>query len=186
MMRRLLFFAFVLALTSGPLWVAGQTTGVEAEAYISANLRSVPNIEGDLVGEIQNGTRYPVIGRSELYPWVLLGEVGTAAPKGWVFQDLVEIYGDVFAVPFTEQAVTPGAAPPATVAPVGTPPVDAPAGEPTATLRPDLQVTPLNSGAAGGEAEPPRPTLPPTLTTPPGPTGSVQGEITVRYGLISR
>ncbi|HRF94421.1 MAG TPA: SH3 domain-containing protein, partial [Aggregatilineales bacterium] len=56
-----------------PMLVLGQSTGVVAEAIGSANLRSRPDTTADKVGEILNGTQYPVVGRSEFFPWVLLG-----------------------------------------------------------------------------------------------------------------
>ena len=186
-----MFKKSTLALTSFallallPILVMGQGTGVTAEAIISANLRSLPSIDGELVGEISSGTAYPVIGQSEFYPWLLLGAQDTAAPIGWVFQDLVTVTGNVNTVPFSDvEVTTPGIAP-TNPAPVATQPavVDPLAGEPTATLV--IGVTPLSEGAAG-QGEPPAvtvtqgPTLTPTLDARV--TGMTQGEINVRYG----
>ena len=64
---------------------------VTAEAVGQANLRALPN-------QITAGTRYPVIGRSEFFPWYLLGDPATNQPLGWVFADLVTVQGDVFSV----------------------------------------------------------------------------------------
>ncbi|MFW5691882.1 MAG: serine hydrolase [Chloroflexota bacterium] len=183
-----LLLLIVLAglMVSVPL-TSGQAAGVTAEAIGTANLRSIPSIEGTLVGEIANGTRYPVIGRSELYPWVLLGEVETALPKGWVFLDLVTINGNLNAVPFSTLDVL---AQPDAVAPGGQPAttqVVAPSqsGEPTATLRGDIQVTPLDSTGTGGTGDTgaaAAPTLTPTPTRPAGVTGMSMDQINLRYG----
>lgn len=96
---------------------AQQNTTVTAEAIGRANLRASADITSILLGEITSGTRYPVIGRSEFYPWLLLGEVGTLRPIGWVFQDLLTIYGDLSTVPFSTLIVDPNAAPPAATLP---------------------------------------------------------------------
>jgi len=156
------------------LLVIGQGTGVTAEAVGTANLRSIPSLDGERVGEISVGTRYPVIGRSELYPWLLLGTLDTAAPLGWVFQDLVTITGNVNVVPFSSAEVTDPGVPATTQVPVA---VDN--GEPTATLA--VGVTPL--GAVTGQEQPvvtQGPTLTPTIDARV--TGTTQGEINVRYG----
>ncbi len=180
MKQRLTLMCLALAIVfSAFTMVYGQVTGVTAEAVGSANLRSRPAVEGELVGEIQNGTRYPVIGRSEFFPWVLIGDVTNAAPLGWVFQDLVTITGNLSVVPVSDLEVVPGQ--PAPVAP----PVDPvspggnlASGDPTATLMADIQITPLAGSST--QADPAQPTAVPTL--PPGIYGVARGEINVRYG----
>ncbi len=76
-------------------------TGVRAEALGSANLRAAATIESPIVGEIRAGSRYPVIGRSEFYPWLLLGEPGSQLPKGWVYETLVTVNGNLQRVPLS-------------------------------------------------------------------------------------
>ncbi|MBX3086032.1 MAG: serine hydrolase [Anaerolineae bacterium] len=86
---------------------------VTVEAIGSANLRAGPGIEYDLVGTIQSGTSYRMVGRSAHFPWYLI-----ALPEsmGWVFKDLVKVNGDLANVPFTEMIIE-----------------DLPPGNPTAT-----------------------------------------------------
>ncbi|MEL6273464.1 MAG: hypothetical protein AAFR22_26915, partial [Chloroflexota bacterium] len=64
-------------------------------------------------------------GRSEFFPWVLLGDPQTAQPIGWVFNDVVVINGDLNLVPFSSVVIGAGtdsvdvaAAPTATIAAV--------------------------------------------------------------------
>lgn len=172
----------IACLMLATMLVSGQDTGVTAEALGTANLRAEPSIDAALVGEISVGTQYPIIGRSEFYPWVLLGEVGSFAPKGWVFQDLVTIRGNINAVPFSSVNVLDQP-----TAPLLTEPADAPSTSPgsggaTATLMSGVQVTP----GVGNE----QPIVTPfgTPTPSPQPTidarvfGTVLGEINVRYG----
>src|SRR5215470_20103889 len=98
-----------------PTLVSGQDSNVSAEAQIRANLRASTDVNSALLGEIVTGTRYPVIGRSEFYPWVLLGDPSTSQPIGWVFQDLVTIYGNVNSVPFSTMTI--GTVPAITIQP---------------------------------------------------------------------
>lgn len=137
---------------------AQQPTGVSAEAVGQANLRATPDITAVVVGQIQAGTRYPVIGRSEFYPWLLLADPVTSQPVGWVFDQLVTVSGSIGAVPFSTLEV--GA-----LAAVPTQPAAAANASPTATAE------------VFGVALP-------TATPPPasGVTGRVTGEINVRYG----
>jgi len=79
-----------------------QPTGVYAQAIGQANLRAADSIDAPLVGEIKSGVNYPVLGRSQFYPWLLLGERDSDAPMGWVFDALVVISGDLYRVPITD------------------------------------------------------------------------------------
>lgn len=109
MLRRTLAFRNTIArwLTGCLLLWAGLAgaqpaeTGVWAEALGSANLRAAATIESPIVGEIRAGSRYPVIGRSEFYPWLLLGEPGSQLPKGWVFETLATVSGNLLRVPLS-------------------------------------------------------------------------------------
>src|SRR5215470_2994304 len=85
-----------------PALVKGQETGVSAEAIQQANLRAATDVQSNLLGQIVAGNRYPVIGRSQFYPWLLLGNPSNFQPIGWVYTDLVQVYGNLNSVPFTE------------------------------------------------------------------------------------
>ena len=139
-------------------WVAQaqqQNSGVYAQAIGQANLRADDNIEARLVGEIRSGVNYPVLGRSQLYPWLLLGESDTDQPKGWVFKTLVVLSGDINRVPFSDLDID-AAAPPKPVMSSASPmPVS------TATVVP--------------------PTATPTIGVF-GVSGRVSGEVNIRYG----
>lgn len=102
-------FTAILLLLAGHALAQPQSTGVSAEAIGQANLRAAPSIEAALVSEIRAGTAYPVLGRSRRFPWLLLGEAGTIQPKGWVYEELVVLHGDINAVPVTEMTVNPAA-----------------------------------------------------------------------------
>jgi uncharacterized protein YraI len=157
-MRKIIAILAVACAISGILAATAtfaQNTGVVAEAIGSANLRAGTSTETDVVGTIEAGTRYPVVGRSALYPWLLLGDIVTFEPIGWVFVDLLTVTGDLSVVPVTEINVsmqpTP---PPATFTP-------------TATLDPSLPTfTPV----------------PVTATPNFAVYGDVSGEINLRYG----
>ncbi len=158
-MKRSFFalFAMCLLLLMPFISSGQQDTGVYAEAQIEANLRAIPSIDGERVGEIVSGTRYPVVGRSEFFPWVLLGDRETFQPFGWVFQDIITIYGDLNVVPFSDVDVT--------------------------TVR-EPTVMPTTAAPSGDSPAPPDATPAPSNTPLPrfNVTGIVQNEINVRYG----
>lgn len=122
-----------------------------------ANLRAQPGLEFDVVGQIAAGTRYPVVGRSEFYPWVLLADPASLQPTGWVYSDLVTFQGAIETVPLSTQAIGAASLPTPTSPPV--------AGETAATP------------ALFGSATAIPPTAPPNAVI-----GTVEGEINVRYG----
>lgn len=137
-----------------PMTALGQAVDVTAEAINQANLRATTDVNGELLGSISAGTRYPVIGQSQFFPWALLGDPATRAPIGWVFRDLVNITGSLSQVPFTEQIVVPGQLPA------------------TAVLSPTPSV--------GQTPAAPAPTQTPAPSS--GVTGLVTAEINIRYG----
>jgi uncharacterized protein YraI len=151
----------VLVLWALPGVVSGQGE-VTAEAIGQANLRANTDVNSTLLGQISAGTRYPVIGRSEYYPWVLLADPTSGQPLGWVFNDLMTIYGALNAVPFS--ALVLDGVP---VAPTA-PPV----------LQPSP--TPVSSDPQAVGAALPTPTLPPTPL--PGVVALIKGEINIRFG----
>ena len=148
-----------------PMLASGQDTGVFAEAIGSANLRSRPDVNAEKVGEIVSGTQYPVIGRSEFFPWVLLGDVTTLQPIGWVFNELVTITGNINAIPLSNVDVT-------------NPPTPAP------TVDSSVPVISPDVTATGPAITPLSVTFTPTASPTPNFTvfGTVSNEINIRYG----
>ena len=125
------------------LSLAQTDTGLTASALGSANLRAAASIDAPIVGEIHAGTRYPVLGRSELYPWLLLGEADASVPKGWVFESLVAVDGWIGRAPFSELVVNeapPTAPPAAQPASSATPPPTAPAWTVYGSVRGEVNI----------------------------------------------
>lgn len=143
-----------------------QTGSVTAEAISQANLRATTDLAADKVGEISAGTQYPVVGRSEFYPWVLLGDPVSLQPIGWVFQDILTIRGNLASVALSSLVITgsSGLTTPTLPAPVATSltssPLVTPQALPTGTQLPD------------------QPTAAPVYAV----SGTVRNEINVRYG----
>jgi uncharacterized protein YraI len=134
---------------------------VTAEALGQANLRATTDVNADLLGEIRAGTRYPVIGRSEFFPWLLLADPLTNQPIGWVFAELVAVQGSLNNVPFSAQVINPGAVPTATL----------PAAA-SATATPQLV----------GVFIPGTPTATPTPDLSNRVAGELSGEVNIRFG----
>lgn len=145
--------------------LAQQPTGVTAEAILQANLRATTDVNSEMVGTITSGTRYPVLGRSEFFPWVLLGDPTTQEPVGWVFAELVTIQGSLNAVPFSTLVVDPQAIPTATP-----PPSSADSAEPTITQE------------LVGVLVPRTPTATPTPDLSNLVFGELNGEVNIRFG----
>ncbi len=145
-----------------PGLVKGQTSNVSAEAYQQANLRASTDVNSTLLGQIVAGNRYPVVGRSQYYPWLLLADPTTMQPIGWVYTDLVQVTGDINTVPYTEDAIGPA---------------------PTLTLVPTIGVSPTETvGIYGIDLTSPTPTVGDSATNPGGVYGIVTGDINIRYG----
>lgn len=158
----ILMFAVGLALMVLPAFAQTGPTGVTAEALGMANLRAAPGTDAEVVGQIVAGTRYPVLGRSEFFPWLLLGRVDDSQPLGWVFADLVDVQGNAAAAPVSALVIGAGAGQPVSTAP------------PAVELPPQASASP----AADAQASTAAPTPPPPGTV----TGRVLGEINIRYG----
>lgn len=159
---RVLLISSVIALWIALGLVVSAQTGVTAEALGQANVRATTDVAAPLLGEIVAGTRYAVIGRSELFPWVLIADPATLQPIGWVFAELVRIEGDLNTVPFSREVIDPSAPTPVPAVP--------PTADPLLAPQDPALVTPT--------------TIPATPT--PAPAGSVNGtvvgEINIRYG----
>lgn len=153
---------------SMPILSLLQDAAVSAEAVGEANLRATTDVAADLLGSIRNGTRYPVLGRSEFFPWLLLGDPTTQAPIGWVFMDLVTVQGTLNSVPFSQLVV--GAPPTPTLLSVPN----------TAQATPTVMGTPPADTALFGVSVAALAT--PTLPPPSGITGELLGEVNIRFG----
>ncbi len=158
-MKRLILLASIAALLliSLPSGFTQQENTVTAEAQNTVNLRAEPGIQAEQVGQMQIGIPYPVIGRSELYPWVLLGDPATNLPIGWAFQEIVVITGNLNNVPFVNTVVNSGAS-----LPQATPSTTPPPGQPTSAATPSVAT--------------------PTSTQAFTVAGTVLGEVNIRYG----
>ena len=154
---RITTIALILfAIALGTVFAQSPGTGVSAQAIGQANLRAAFNLESQLVGEIAAGADYPVLGRNARYPWLLLGDVDSAQPIGWVFEALVVVRGDISRVPFSDLVIAPALATAAA----------------TATIE-------------SGTVTPTATALPPSATATIGSFGvygRVRGEVNIRYG----
>lgn len=99
------FFTFFMFVFLSFATASYSQSSVYAEALGQANLRARDFVEATKVGEIYAGQLYPVIGRSSRFPWLLLGDELTGSPIGWVYQDLVELIGEITNVPYSELIV---------------------------------------------------------------------------------
>jgi uncharacterized protein YraI len=152
-----LFWVIFVILILWPLaLIAQQSTGVTAQAQNTVNIRSEPNIDSELLGQMTIGTEYPVVGRSEFFPWVLLGDPITLQNVGWVFRDIVTLQGNVQTLPISTSVIT-----------------NSPA---TATTQPQQPQT--QSANQTPAAPSPVPSSTPAFTV----AGTVQGEVNIRYG----
>lgn len=110
---------------------AQDAAGVTAEALGQANLRAAATIDSEIVGEIRSGQSWPALARSELYPWLLLGD-DQGRPMGWVYADLVRLDDDAAGLPFSTVALSSRDGP----ASAATATATTPAGAPTQTATP--------------------------------------------------
>jgi uncharacterized protein YraI len=111
------FLSFFLGMSIALLLVSGSAaqysdTGVHAEAQNTVNLRAYPGSDTDILGQMQIGLQYAVIGRHEIFPWLLLAEPVTLRPVGWVFRDIVLVTGTVNNVPLSDLVVSTNPATP--------------------------------------------------------------------------
>ena len=121
MLRR--FLLLVLILLPALQVLAQSTTAVSAEACGQANLRAAAALESALLGEIRQGQRWPVLARSEHFPWLLLGDA-EGKPLGWVYEDLVTLSAGAASLPVSTMVLSPQrdatASPPGPEQPVAT------------------------------------------------------------------
>lgn len=159
--RILLSLSLLTVLTATIVFAQSNPTGVTAEAVGMANVRAAPDVEANLVGQIVAGTRYPVLGRSEFYPWLLLGRVDNGQPLGWVFMELMSVQGNAAAVPLSDLVIGAESTLPTATLPAQTPSPGVQAATTSTPQQPAATSTAVPAGAV---------------------TGTVLGEINVRYG----
>ena len=104
MLRRLLLLFLILL--PAPQFMAQSTITVTAEARGQANLRAAAALESALLGEIRQGQRWPVLARSEHFPWLLLGDAA-GQPLGWVYEDLVTLSAAAASLPVSTLVLSP-------------------------------------------------------------------------------
>jgi uncharacterized protein YraI len=154
---------FCLLLT-GLVMAQQNPAGVTATPFSDrVNVRANTFVESDKVGELSSGMTYDVIGRSELYPWLLLADTSTGDTVGWVYETLVQVNGNLNNVPFSDTIV----------------------GVPTPTINPSPGTGAASSqgGVSAVATGTPAPAQQQVTETPAfNVAGTVQGEINVRYG----
>jgi uncharacterized protein YraI len=163
-MQKLLRF-FIVVLAIGLFWRAlpaqGQSSAF-AEAIQFAKVRTGPAISFAEVGTIYSGTKYPIVGQSAQYPWVLIQLPDT---QGWVFKDIIKITGSLQGVPYTTLIITPG--------PTNTPTLQATTAQP-------VTVAPTSTGSI--TPSPTRVQYSTPTATPTGVTIEPKQETNVRFG----
>lgn len=86
---------------------AGQTTVAVINADV-LNVRSAPSADAQVVGTVERGSQYPVIGRSQDGAWVQIGQDGREI--GWVSTEFVLLQtADAVAAPAPAQPAQPAA-----------------------------------------------------------------------------
>jgi hypothetical protein len=82
-------------------------TAVLLEVKASAgevNVRAEPDVESERLGTIRSGEFYPVLGR--YFRWIQFQYDGSPNGRAWVFDELVDISGDLNSVPdLSEQSL---------------------------------------------------------------------------------
>lgn len=76
---------------------AGESSG-------SVNIRAEPDPDADIVGTIRFPDRYEVTGR--YFRWIRLRFDAAPGGAGWVFEEIVEVFGDISTVPDLSQEPT--------------------------------------------------------------------------------
>ncbi len=100
------------------------TARVFMEAEAEVNVRFGPGVDYPRIGQIQPGERYPVVSRHALYPWYLIEYPPSPEGVGWVFADVVQIFGDIYSLPVisSEQVAWPTLTPTPPFVVTGIPP----------------------------------------------------------------
>ncbi|MCB9459467.1 MAG: serine hydrolase [Anaerolineaceae bacterium] len=164
-------FLIILMLVPGLLLLfqtaQAQLSNVNATASNEVNIRAGTGVDFDQVGQMIQGTSYPVIARSEFYPWLLIADPVSLEPIGWVYEEIVTVTGDKFTLPISEDIIDPSAV---SVQ-------QQPTSTPIATI-----LAPTTEAGSSAQSV----TMTPSATATSQPSfnvaGIVQGEINVRYG----
>lgn len=168
MKKTFILITLCLCFMAIPVLAFQQNTGVTAESQALVNLRANTSIEADLVGEVTPGTRYPVLGRNEFYPWLLLGDPTTQTPIGWVFAELVSVQGNVNQLPFSTVVID------------GSQNLPTPSPSPSATPQTTEPVSVATEAPLVGVAIPVQPTATAEITS--NVWGQLRGEVNIRLG----
>ncbi len=120
---------------------------VYIEAQDEVNVRFGPGVDYPRIGRLIPGQQYVATGRHALYPWLQIEFPDAPDRIGWVFTDVVNISGDVYALPLitTEQINWPTLTPTPPFVVTGIPPW------PDALTPQPAQREPVNMQALGDD-----------------------------------
>ena len=111
---------------------------VEAIEPQGTNVRAGPGTDYDLLGTMVAGQVGEILGRSNDSAWLKITYVGPHGNEGWVFRQIVRVFGDVPTLPIAEPPPTP-TLPPTSTSELPLQPGQAtptPRGEPPPTITP--------------------------------------------------
>ena len=66
-----------------------------------ANIRFGPDLQYPVIVRVPAGASYRVLERHAIYPWLRIALDESPTGNGWIFRDVVEVAGDLSAVPVT-------------------------------------------------------------------------------------
>ncbi len=82
-----------------PASTATATTQVWVEAQAEVNVRFGPGIDYPRIGRMTPGRRYAALSRHALYPWLLIDFPEAPDGAGWVYIEVLDIFGDIYSLP---------------------------------------------------------------------------------------
>jgi len=83
-------------------------TPITAQALgTPTNLRSGPGLNFDIVGVLSAGDTVPIVGRSVQFPWYVVLWADGPNGQAWVFEQLVQVIGDITTVPIVDAPAVP-------------------------------------------------------------------------------
>lgn len=92
-------------ITETATWTPTPAQAIQIEAIEGANVRSQPSTESEVLGQIAPGETYNVIRR--YYKWIEFQYDVAPTRRGWVFDELVTVIGNVEAIPAVEDLDDP-------------------------------------------------------------------------------
>jgi len=156
-------------------------SSVMLEAKASAgevNVRAEPDIESERLGTIRAGEFYPVLGR--YFRWIQFQFSTSPTGSAWVFDELVDIIGDVNAIPDLSQEALPTTDPMVAAATQTQEIVtQTPGGILTSTAESRLLPAPGQDNLQANRAETAGNVALPTFTFPPDSVAAAPTEVTV-------